>query len=77
MSKLTSNQLYGGMNRRFEKRSKMLAKFGFKYKIVVKGIAAFIHPRSDRSTVAAAEVMHSNNQCWIDTLRSILKGPVY
>lgn len=34
MSKLTDNQMYRGMNRRFDKRVRFLARFGFRYQIV-------------------------------------------
>ncbi len=34
MNDLTSNQFYGGMNRRFDNRAALLRRFGFQYEIL-------------------------------------------
>ena len=69
---LTSNQYYGGLNRRFEKRSRLLRKLGFEYKRSEElGMAYFVRKtfRHKRSVLTAAEVTHADNRAFVDAVR--------
>jgi hypothetical protein len=71
---LTSNQFYGGLNRRFEKRVALLVGFGFKYRIVVPGVAVLERrPFWKDQAIAAAEVMHACKRSWQDQLERLLR----
>ncbi len=74
MKHLTSNQRYRGLNNRFNKRAKLLHKFGFTYRQACPGVAVFARSWFTKETnLTAAEVMHSDNTTWIDTLALILR----
>jgi len=76
MATLTSNQHYGGLNRRFEKRSRRLRSLGFRYQQVEgMNIAVFARLRSSSLKLAAIPVAvlhHADNRSWIETLRTSL-----
>ena len=71
---LTSNQLYGGLNRRFDRRASLLCRLGFKYVAIAEKIAAFqrAYPFGRSAIIPAAMVMHATNACWRDHLASTL-----
>lgn len=74
---VTSNQYYGGINRRFDKRCRLLLSFGFKYERP-KDLDFAIFRRPKRfgkvCTIAATEVMNVPNRVWREsTLPSALK----
>lgn len=80
LNDLTSNQFYGGMNRRFDKRAKRLRKLGFNYEIhqldehdkrATKGV--FCRRRYGRMRmIFASELMTSCNRLWIKNLQEHL-----
>jgi hypothetical protein len=80
MKSLTSNQLYGGLNRRFEKRAALLRKAGFRYCIIVPGVAGFVHKNAmsrehfptkwGKSVIPAATVHHAKTECFWDAVKS-------
>ena len=75
MVTLTSNQHYGGLRRRFEKRSRRLRSLGFRYQQVEgMNMAVFARRRSSRKLAAipVAVLHHADNRSWIDTLRTSL-----
>jgi hypothetical protein len=70
---MTSNQLYGGMNKRFEKRAKHLRQLGFAYKIVAEGVAGFVRTRYGKTrTITASAALYATNRTWINELQSAL-----
>lgn len=75
LSKLTSNQYYGGLNRRFDKRVAMLHKFGFL--VTTNEFGRFYYrPRlwkMGNEYIAATFIHSSNNFLWNSLLGSILK----
>jgi hypothetical protein len=74
MTDLTSNQYYGGLNRRFDKRAALLRRFGFAYEVVGQ-VAIFSRTRRcRRSEVPAALLSHADKRAWREALRSILCG---
>ena len=77
VSDLTSNQYYGGLNRRFERRAAVLRRFGFKYRCVAEGVAVFDRARFVKvQTITAAEVMHADGRAWRAALAMRLARPV-
>lgn len=81
MNNITSNQRYGGLNRRFEKRAALLRRFGFVYIVAnigeEKNAATFgVFTRTPfwrSQAITAAEVMHADRQVWIDELSRFLR----
>ena len=77
---LTSNQYYGGINRRFDKRSKLLRKLGFEYmRIEEWGFAVFTRGKNHiysrkNSTLPVAFVQHADQRAFIDGVRSALRS---
>lgn len=77
---LTSNQFYGGLNRRFEKRAALLRRFGFAYTRTgwtdahgkTLPLALFTRNRYRGQVIAASEVLHACNRVWRETLRANL-----
>lgn len=70
---LTSNQHYRGLNRRFDRRAALLSRFGFKYRQVAQGLAAFTRVRFGREmNIAAPVLMHADNRTWQDILATNL-----
>ena len=77
---LSSNQYYGGLNRRFDQRAKRLASVGYRYeRIEAYGIAVFCrntdYERKLR-TIPASAVMHADRRSWIDLLKQNLKSGI-
>lgn len=78
---MTSNQYYGGLNRRFDQRSALLRRFGFKYQSLVAipartggTMGIFVRDRLGRvQMLPAAEVMHAERRAWRDTLATTLQ----
>lgn len=70
MRNLTSNEYYGGLNRRFEKRANLLRKLGWKYERLEKyNCAVFVRNSYHKGrTIAAGTVMNADRRVWNDTL---------
>ena len=69
---MTSNQYYGGLNRRFDKRAWLLRRFGLKYCTTDFG-AVFSDGRTYKPRfVQAGIVMHAGKHAWFDVLGRIL-----
>lgn len=76
MQNLTSNQFYGGMNRRWENRRRLLEKFGFQYVRTEFDTVVFarkVPHRTKWETLPTEFVMHANNRSWLDKLSYTLK----
>jgi hypothetical protein len=76
IAELTSNQFYGGLNRRFTNRSAILRSCGFKYVQVCKNLAAFTRGDpdfNDYKVIPAAEVAHADSRSWRDLLATTLR----
>jgi len=77
ISELTSNQYYSGLNRRFDKRAKLLVGFGFKYVQLAPQIAAFVRPcpylYNRQQIILAANVSHEHNVAFLMNLREYLR----
>lgn len=77
LNTLTSNEYYGGLNRRFERRAKLLKRLGFRYEKTEYG-AVFSRKRSYRNDgcIPAATLHHADRRAWIDTLlnRGVRRG---
>lgn len=77
---LTSNQFYGGMNRRFEKRAALLRNVGFVYTAAYDAdgnrlpLAMFTRKgwRYRAQVIAASEVLHADRRAWREMLASSL-----
>ena len=68
---ITSNQYYGGLNRRFDRRAQLLRKLGYKYTGTVYG-AMFIKQQSKHwqtTSIPASVVMVAINRDFHQTLR--------
>ena len=74
IDRLTSNQYYGGLNRRFDRRAALLIRLRFKYVAGEHG-AAFVRPRVCRpaNSIPAAMLAHADNRAWFDLLARILR----
>jgi len=75
-NQMTPNQMYAGLNTRFEKRAQILRNFGFKYTVVEIApkctVAVFTRTRFGKTlAVQSATVMHANKAAWIETLKTI------
>jgi hypothetical protein len=74
-AQLTSNQYYRGLNRRFEKRSRLLRRIGYRYQIIPiradlpksPTTAVFVSRYGSR-VISASEVMHADTRAWRDEL---------
>jgi hypothetical protein len=74
---MTNNQLYAGLNRRFDKRAKLLLDKGFTYNSVEVArnchITYFIKSKHGISKIITASiVMNCNKNVWIDELKYLL-----
>lgn len=75
---MTSNEYYGGLNDRFEQRSAILRKAGFKYQRVTVvpdrtggQIAVFVRTNPGVVTVlSAGTVLNAEERAWTDQLRA-------
>lgn len=80
IGQLTSNQYYGGLNRRFDKRIRLLHRFGFRYRIDKIGTETFgvlyrknpFNPHREQC-ILASELLHSHNRVFRDELRAVLR----
>lgn len=68
---MTDNQLYRGINTRFDKRAKLLRSLGFTYRIAKycehdRQTFAYFERRSAR--IMASVVLLASNQIWRNTL---------
>lgn len=72
---MTSNQYYGALNRRFDKRARFLIKLGFAYSVLPEtNIAVFSRPRPFRfNGIAASAVMLAPPRVWRDKLPGLLQ----
>lgn len=82
---MTTNQLYRGMNRRFDRRARFLARFGYKYNHVFVGRCdnEYFHPahlgvfvRQDyhhAEAITASAVLYASPTCWRSLLASSLR----
>lgn len=76
---MTDKQRYRGLNRRFDNRSALLARFGFRYRVVFTDgectTAVFERRPLGRrpQAVSAGTVMHADRTCWVEQLRFLLK----
>ena len=71
---MTENQRYGAINRRFDKRAKLLKKLGWRYERTDFGFAIF--KRGLRHTVQAipvSTVLFADNYIWRMELSNFLK----
>ena len=83
MSHLTSNQYYGGINRRFERRAALLKRFGFTFKALDVGgeggrktatVGVWLRARFGSIYVLPSSVLSlADNRVWIDELSRVLK----
>ena len=70
ISQLTSNQYYGGLNRRFDKRCRRLKQMGFKYVRTEFGaIFQKIWYGSKTYNIPADLVMNAHNRVFIDEIK--------
>ncbi len=77
VNKITSNQYYAGLNRRFDKRAKLLIRFGFLANYNEYG--GFYEKPSHynlhkKIMVSNYLIMHADKRAWLDFLRSVLIG---
>lgn len=72
LNTLTSNEYYGGLNRRFDRRARLLRRLGFAYKRIEEAnIAVFARGRINRpESIPAAVLHHADNLAWINVLRN-------
>ena len=81
VSQLTSNEYYGGLNRRYDNRASLLVRLGFVIKFFPGEksdvrVWCRIRPRSggDRQdTIQTSTVLYADNRAWRDTLCHILR----
>ena len=67
---VTSNQYYGGLNRRFDRRFRLLRRLGYKYTGTVYG-GMFVKDSYFKVTsIPASVVMIATNRDFLATLRS-------
>lgn len=71
---LTSNQLYRGINKRFDRRLKRLLKAGFSYEQGADGFAVICRTvYGRRRAIPAAALLYATNRFYWDILRGILR----
>jgi len=77
---LTSNQYWGGINRRFDKRIKLLYKIGIKFDHESVGFPSkatkwdFEQERIvPRWILRSSTMMHLDNRAWFEMLRDLLR----
>jgi hypothetical protein len=73
MYNLTSNQYYGGLNRRFDRRARLLTRLGFVSNLVETDLRVFTRTRHARKVnIPAAVLTHADNRAWHEVLASRL-----
>lgn len=70
---ITSNQLYGALNKRFDKRVKVLVGFGFKQHRTESGLVFQRHGLGLVHRICAGTMLHACNRTWRDELARILR----
>lgn len=69
--RITSNEYYGALNRRFDRRASLLRRLGYKYTATVYG-GMFVKQQAKHwqtTSIPASIVMVSHNRDFIQTLR--------
>lgn len=70
---LTSNQYWGGLNRRYDKRATLLRSLGFEYVDSGHGFAMYSRRRGSRTVaLPTAFLFHADKRAWFVKLRNIL-----
>jgi hypothetical protein len=75
LNNLTSNQYYGGLNRRFERRAALLRRLGFTYQRI-EGMPVAVFGRGylgKSQAIPAAVLHHADNRAWFEELARTLK----
>ena len=71
---LSSNQWFGGLNRRFDRRARLLRRLGYRYATTPLG-AVFVRGSVSRlESIAACVVMGSDNRAFLEAVRSPLRA---
>lgn len=71
---MTENEKYGAINRRFDKRVKLLSKFGFRYERTDLGFAVMKrHVFYKPQAIPTATLLFADNQFWRNELANLLK----
>jgi len=74
---MTNNQYYGGLNRRFEKRARLLRKLGWVYTICELYPVGLFTRRSwcpnKQRAIPAAVLHYADNRAWHDVLATELR----
>ena len=72
--RFTSNQFYGGLNRRFDRRARLLHRLGYRYMGTPFG-AVFVRGAAFRvESIPAGVVMHADNRAFLDSIRSPMRS---
>lgn len=73
-AEISSNQWYGAINRRFDRRARLLSRLGYKYTGTPFG-AMFVRSRFCRiESIAAGVVMNAHNRAFVDAIRSPMRS---
>lgn len=68
-AEISSNQWYGGLNRRFDRRARLLRRLGYRYAASPFG-AVFVRGRGSRlESILAVVVMSAHNRDFVDSVR--------
>jgi hypothetical protein len=74
MSELTSNQFYGGINRRHDKRARLLTRLGFKFDTEKFG---WYNPRRshlrNNFRIPPSLLQHAHNRAFYETLATLAR----
>lgn len=78
---LTSNEYWGGLNRRFDRRAKLLRRLGFKYETTEYG-GVFVRAkpwRTKKEAIPAAVVSLADKRAWVEHLiwAGVRRGTAY
>ena len=68
---LTSNQYYYGLNRRFEKRAKLLISLGYSYERI-PGTTIAVYKKAElgrKKLILAQTLLHASNRGFIKAMR--------
>ena len=79
---LTSNQYWGGINKRFERRARFLRRAGFRQVNLCGGVSGFVRPvnghlpvpnagayvGTSSCPIPVASVMHCDKRAWLSLL---------
>ena len=78
------NDYYGGLNRRFDRRARLLVGHGYRFELAEfpayegdrrpASVGVFIRRTSGRNVaVASSLVMHADKRAWLEELSRLLK----